>query len=456
MTENVGKDAGRGMNSRGRHRLDVPDSPFGERVQDWILHHGVRLVHGPARISYGVDELAVLVLLRNGLAYLDMFVDHYFSLGARHIVFLDNGSTDGTVEALKGRENVTVLQTGLPYKRYNVAMKRYLIERFGRGRWTLSVDIDELFDYPYSDSVGLKSLLGYLTGNSHTAMVAYMLDMFPEEALSEEPDEDGVPLKESHRFYDVSEVRTQDYHDIGDIGNTLANEGVHILKGGVQKRNFNISPLLIKHPLIFLDGQIRPMDLSDHWAANARVADLTGVLLHYKISASLYGLVRREIEERRYVSRGGKYDKYHDVLTETPNLVLKTDTAKELGGVNDLVGGRLVTVSEGYLRFVAAEERRNGRYSEEGERERLLRALVNAEGEKAALGKHLGNQEQQIKALRQEARAAARRARREKEAAVREARQDRPGRRAGDPRSTILDRTGRRLRALMKRLRGPK
>src|SRR3712207_1634759 len=35
----------------------------------------------------------------------------------------------------------------------------YLVDRFGEGRWTLYVDIDEFFDYPYSDVVGLDSLL---------------------------------------------------------------------------------------------------------------------------------------------------------------------------------------------------------------------------------------------------------------------------------------------------------
>ena len=127
------------------------------------MEHNVEHLYGPETVDYESDELVVLVLLRNGRPYIKAFIEHYLSLGAKHIVFLDNGSTDGTVEALKGYDNVTVLRSMLPYKRYNVAMKRYLIERFGRGRWTLSVDMDELFDYPYSDVVSLRSLLRYLT-----------------------------------------------------------------------------------------------------------------------------------------------------------------------------------------------------------------------------------------------------------------------------------------------------
>src|SRR5215208_1903508 len=199
---------------RGRHRLDVPDSPLMERVLRWILEHNVEHVHGPREVDYGIDELVVLVLLRNGRPYIKPFIEHYFALGVRHIVFLDNGSTDGTVEALRGYDDVTVLRSGLPYKKYNIAMKQYLVERFGRGRWTLSTDMDELFEYPYSDVVSLKALLGYLNAHSYTAVVTYMLDMFPETLLApaEDPAAGYEDLKEANRFYDISGVRTRDYN----------------------------------------------------------------------------------------------------------------------------------------------------------------------------------------------------------------------------------------------------
>src|SRR5919112_1616230 len=394
----------RGRLGRGRHRLDVPDSPFGERVQEWILEHNVEHLYGPEEVDYEVDELVVLVQVRDGRRYIKPFIEHYFSLGAKHIVFLDNGSTDGTVEALKNYENVTVLRTNLLYKSYNVAMKRYLIERFGRGRWTLSVDIDELFEYPYSDMVGLKALLRYLKENSYTAVVSYMLDMFPEEPLSEEdsPAED-LPLKERHRFYDISDIRTRSYHDVGEIGNVLPNEEIEILRGGVQWRLFGIHPLLTKHPLVFLDDKLRPMDFSDHWAGNARVADFTGILLHYKLSNSLYRQVRREIKERRDISiYSGRYDQYLKVLEEAPHLLVKSDTSKDLKSVNELAGTRLVYVSKRYMRFVENEEQRGSRGFEESRSERLYEAFFNARAEVATLMKELEHTRRQKMALEEQ------------------------------------------------------
>ena len=390
---------------RGRHRLDVPDSPLMERVLRWILEHNVEHVHGPREVEYGVDELVVLVLLRNGRPYIKPFIEHYFSLGVKHIVFLDNGSTDGTVEALQNYENVTVLRSRLPFKKYNITLKQYLVERFGRGRWTLNADIDELFEYPYSDVVSLKALLRYLNDNFYTAVVTYMLDMFPETLLSaDSPATDYESLKELHRFYDISDVRTLDYSQVGDIGNVVANEWIEILQGGVMQRVFGTSPLLTKHPLIFLDDRLTPHDLSDHWVGNARIADFTALFLHYKLSANLYGLVRREIEERRYNNLHGKYDKIHKVLAEAPSLLMRNDTSRELKSVNELVGTRFVSVSKRYMRFVENEAQRNGHYSEESRSERLAEAFFNARAEVAAYGRKTSELQQELKKLRAESR----------------------------------------------------
>jgi hypothetical protein len=162
--------------------------------------------------------------------------------------------------------------------------------------------------------------------------------------------------------------------------------------------------LLTKHPLIFLDDRLTPHDLSDHWVGNARIADFTALFLHYKLSANLYGLVRREIEERRYNNLHGKYDKIHKVLAEAPSLLMRNDTSKELKSVNELVGTRFVSVSKPYMRFVENEAQRNGHYSEESRSERLAEAFFNARAEVAAYGRKTRELQQELKKLRAESR----------------------------------------------------
>src|SRR5215218_1213704 len=146
---------------------DAPDEVLGgDPVQ--VVHPSVEHLYGPEEVDYRPDELVVVCLVRDGRPYVKSFVEHYLSLGIKHLFFLDNDSTDGTVEALKTYDNTTVLRTELPYKNpkgglggTETLFKQYLIGRFGKkDRWCLYADIDELFDYPYSDVVGLDSFLG--------------------------------------------------------------------------------------------------------------------------------------------------------------------------------------------------------------------------------------------------------------------------------------------------------
>src|SRR3712207_1764864 len=185
-------------------------------MTEQILLSSIEHLHGPAEVDYEPDELVVVCLVRDGRPYVRSFIEHYRSLGAKHLVFMDNGSTDGTVEALMGYEGVTVFRTAMPFKRYGLTMRKYLVERFGRGRWTLNVDVDELFVYPYMDVVSLPALLGYLNESGYTAVVTGVLDMFPAEPLTDLVRHRDEPLKELHRFYDVSEVREEAYESVGD------------------------------------------------------------------------------------------------------------------------------------------------------------------------------------------------------------------------------------------------
>ena len=288
-----------------------------------LIHPTVEHLHGPAEVAYGIDELVVLCLVRDGRPYVRSFVEHYSSMGVKHLVFMDNGSTDGTIEALNEYDNVTVLRTTLPYKTHINSMRRYLVERFGQGRWSLYVDIDELFDYPYSDVIGLSSLLGYLNSNSYTAVVAHMLDMFPEEPLTGRANNLDEPLKELHRFYELSNLKARPIkeHPKRPRSNKYRSDEIAALSGGIRLTVFGSSAFLTKHPLVFLDGRVKSE--LPHWCRNARVADFTGVLFHYKFLDGLLHQQAAQAEERpsRGFSGGDvRYKQYLKVLENAPSV----------------------------------------------------------------------------------------------------------------------------------------
>src|SRR5215217_4816287 len=335
-------------------------------TEDKILHSSIDHLHGPEEVPYGEDELVVVCLVRDGRPYVKSFVEHYRSLGAKHLFFLDNNSTDGTVEALQNYDNTTVLRSKLPYKGYRLAFKRFLIGRFGkRDRWCLYADIDELFNYPYSDVVGLGSLLGYLTKKSYTAVAAQMLDMFPEEPLSgREGNLQDEPLVERYRFYDISNITSTSIKERLRLrNNTLESDDIEFFSGGIRGAIFGARPHLTKHPLVFLDGKVKPMEGlaldSDHWVANAKIADISCVLLHYKfLDGYFHKQAAQAVQEENYWNDSADYKRYLQVLDKNPTLQVKRESARELKGVNDLVENGFLVVSEEYLMRVYQEERK--------------------------------------------------------------------------------------------------
>ena len=327
------------------------------RLQSWTVYLSVKHLHGPKKIAYRLDELVVVCLVRNGRPYIRSFIDHYLSLGVKQIVFLDNDSDDGTVAVAQEHERVTVIQTKLPFKKYHYAMKQYLISRFGKGRWSLYVDIDELFDYPYSNVVSLSSLLRYLNEKSYTAVVTQMLDMFPGRALSSRVSQKDEPLKELYKFYDVSDIEREDYrYRRGRRSNVVANDDIKIFKGGIRKTVFGTSFMLTKHTLIFFDGKIRPKDRGLHGIENARVADFSCVLYHYKLVDGFRERVARAAREENYAADSTLYYKeFHEWLKRNPGIRIMQDTARELGSVNELIDNGFLVVPDEYRRWVDAE-----------------------------------------------------------------------------------------------------
>src|SRR5215218_9019989 len=335
-------------------------------MTEQALRSSIEHLHGPEEVDYEPDELVVVCLVRDGRPYVKSFVEHYRSVGAKHLFFLDNNSTDGTVEALKNYNNVTVFQTMLPYKEYKHLMKQYLMGSFGKkDRWCLCVDMDELFDYPYSDVIGLGSLLGYLSSNSYTAVAAQILDMLSEESLSgQEGNLQDEPLKERHRFYDISNISRMRFKELphrDKRNNTLVSDEIEIFRDGMRSAIFSDRPLLTKFPLVFTDGRIKLFDGSSHWVANAKIADITCVLLHYKfLDGHFYKQAMRQGQYHDDSARYTHYKKYLEVLDKNPTLQVKRESARELRGVNDLVENGFLVVSEQYMMTVYEEEERKG------------------------------------------------------------------------------------------------
>jgi hypothetical protein len=323
-----------------------------QHIEPALLGHRIEHVAGPKRIAYGTDEVLAICVVRNGALHIRSFVEHHLRLGVHHIVFLDNGSTDGTVALASELENVTVLRTGAPYRRYENTMKRYLARRFSSGRWNLCVDIDERFDYPGSDRVGIGDLVRYLRERRYTAMIAQMLDLFPDCALEALETYDEGPIERTHAYYDLSKIRRAPYR-----WGKLENGGIRMHWGGIRNALFGSDGALTKAALVL----VRPtMDLFSGWhhSRRARIADVTGVLLHYPFAGSFHTRVQDAVLTGRYgETTTDEYRKYLGGLQSNRTTSLRLPTAQRLNDLQQLIDDEFIVVSPAYQSWL---DRRTG------------------------------------------------------------------------------------------------
>lgn len=315
--------------------------------QKMALARSIRHVSGARTVAYARDELIVLCLVRDGERLIQPFIEHYVALGVKHIVFLDNNSRDITIQIARNYPNVTVLQTSLPFKKYQFLMREYLIKRFGSDRWVLYVDIDEFFEYPFSSRLKLPALLAYLDANHYTAVVGQMLDLFayqPDGA----PQRSDETLRQQYRWYDIADIQRLNYARSFKRDNSVSNDRIELYWGGVRKRLFGTDDWLSKHPLVFVGGTTTFRGNTAHDVFGVRVADFSCVLLHYKFLDNFRALTARAVQEQNYINDSAQYKRYHQVLQEQPDMQIYAATSRELHSVDDLIEQQFLVVSEAY------------------------------------------------------------------------------------------------------------
>lgn len=320
-----------------------------------------RIIHssGPAEITYGSAECIVICLLKDGEEHLPAFLKHYRDMGIVHFVFIDNGSVDNTLPMLAAQPDVTLYRTDLPHRFYEIEIRRLIAEKHGRHRWCLLVDIDELFDYPDSDTLPLQGLLQYLRSQGCNAMAAQMLDMYSPTGKMI-PADNALDLKQSFPCYDISAIRKEPYFHPWNIAynhrNELRGPDVQSYWGGIRKTIFKgirHENILTKHPLIFLDGRLKPVT-NAHFSDNACIAGITGVLYHYKFVPSFAAKVIRACRSRSYVRFAqDEYDAYYRYMKDHNSFIINTPGTRRLGGVNELVANGFLQATEDYKAFLA-------------------------------------------------------------------------------------------------------
>src|SRR5262245_7965759 len=131
------------------------------------------------------QEIRLFSKCRNEMLRLSAFLAHYRKLGVARFFMVDNASDDGTAEFLRAQPDVHVFHAAGSFRaaRGGTDWLNAVLQEFGVGHWCVTVDVDELFRYPGSETVGLHQLVRYLDDQDYEAMHCLLLDMYPELPL---------------------------------------------------------------------------------------------------------------------------------------------------------------------------------------------------------------------------------------------------------------------------------
>ncbi|MBU0615648.1 MAG: glycosyltransferase family 2 protein [Nanoarchaeota archaeon] len=326
-------------------------------AKEMIVERDIIHVSGKSKLDTSSSEVNVICLVKDGGDYIKPFIDYYFTIGTKHVVLLDNNSQDNSLTGFQSDPRISIFQCNLPFKEFECEMRSYLIKTLCKNRWCLNVDIDEYFDYPHSNKVSLNNLIEYLKNNSYSAVVANMLDMFSERGLESIKGSESVKARFNH--YDLTNLEKIDYQNNGYFAqhfskfyghNAVSNKNIQFILGGIRKTIFKGGKfLLTKHPLIFIDDKIQPVS-HPHFVNNARLADFSAVLFHYKFVKGFKEKINMIINNRD-VPNISEYELYHKLFASDSKFEFKQDSSKRLNDDTQLIEEGFLITSDEYERF---------------------------------------------------------------------------------------------------------
>ncbi|WP_050527513.1 glycosyltransferase family 2 protein [Pseudorhodobacter aquimaris] len=273
-------------------------------------------------------DILLFSTLRNERARLPYFLKYYRGLGVNHFLIVDNESDDGSHDYLKAQPDVSLWRSAHSYKRarFGVDWLNWLQMRYGHGHWTLVVDPDEFFIYPFCDTRPLRALTDWLDASSIKAFSAMLLDMYPKGPINTQAYTEGQNPFEILQWFDSGNYTISRNKDFGNLW----------IQGGPRARVFfpdapERAPALNKIPLVKWHWRyayassthtLLPRGLNlvyDEWGGEKA----SGCLLHAKFLDSFATKAEEEMTRRQHYANSHEYTAYKAALEDNPDLWCK-------------------------------------------------------------------------------------------------------------------------------------
>lgn len=263
-------------------------------------------LHGPKKILLEDDQVMVTLLARDVGWFLKEFIDYYLGLGAQHILVIDNGSDDSTIDICRSYDRVTLFQNTLPARHHECGFRTEISRRVAKGGWILFADADEMIELPIGPSSNMSQMLAYCNARGFSSILGQVLDRFSLQPYSELSQLDYVAAIHALDRYSLHGVKSVPYHDRDFVefnwhlrDNICADLGCDFRYGGIRQELFGERPFLSKHSFVRNLPQIQLMTHA-HCASGVSMADFTVLVHHYKLAGDWIARDRISVAQSRW------------------------------------------------------------------------------------------------------------------------------------------------------------
>jgi hypothetical protein len=255
-------------------------------------------------IHIAKEDICLFVAIRNNEKLIPHFLKHYRRIGVNHFFFIDNMSTDRSIDILLEEENVYIFQTDEPYRKskrganWNRWCNR--LQKYTHGNWCIATDSDEFLVYPDYEEKDIHSVIEKLEAEKSTAVYATLIDMYSKCPIK---DVDAKDIYSKCCYFDYplrpkSNPRLRLLRSIG-INRRISLNKVSIFKS--SKRSF--------------------IQSGHHTIKGCKSSSLMQLgMLHYKFDSGYLEHLRIESKRGMYYNQSFYKKKLYQALLKNPNF----------------------------------------------------------------------------------------------------------------------------------------
>ena len=284
---------------------------------------------GPIRFrSCPVRRPLVISVVRNERRRIAEFLTHYRTIGAGHFIFIDNGSDDGTMDALANEPDVDLYRADGPFSA--VAKHAWItraVQTYG-DRWYFLADADE--HAVFEGVEDLESLARTTERFGRRRVRGALIDMYGDKPLARDQRGAGQLLLEAYPFFD------------GDGYEEHREHALTVRTGGPRRRalafvDSAFAPQLTKYPLFRLrQGETLVSPHYIHPPISGDDPCWIG-LLHFKFDGDTADRISDALVRGQYWQSSYEYRVYDEALKRVPDLSLMSPSSCRYSAPSHLV-----------------------------------------------------------------------------------------------------------------------